>query len=812
MEYPTNGLIPVLPIRNAVIFPNLALPLRVGRSMSVAAVEEAQTNGGWILAITQATVTEGAEVRPEELHRVGTLCKIEKLKGSAEDGYQILVRGVARFKIQEFELMRGQTREWLRARAEPWQDVLDTDTETTDALSKSLKTVAQEILALLPADTGQLAELLESIQDPVYLTHLIAANIETSLEKKQELLATVSLKDRALALLDLMQAQKDGLQIKSEIRDKLSHKMGKMQREALLREQMKTIREELGDESDGKAQDDLKSKIAAAGMPAEVTKMALEELKRFDAIGNASPESHVIRNYLELLCSLPWSKSAAGEGPGGSRELDLDAARASLDRDHYGLDKIKKRIIQHLAVMKLKKGARGSILLFVGPPGVGKTSLGESIAKALGRKFVRGSLGGVRDDAEIRGHRRTYIGAMPGRIIQGIKRAGENNPVFMLDEIDKLGRGFQGDPASALLEVLDPEQNGTFLDHYLDVPFDLSKVFFIATANSLENIPGPLLDRMEVIDLSGYTTAEKVHIARNHLIPKQLAEFGLTAQQLEIADEALLRLVTHYTREAGVRSLQREIATICRGSTEKVLAQAAELPAQGVVLPIQVDVAALDELLGPERYLHEVAERIVPPGVVTGLAWTPQGGEILFVEASLMPGSGRLTLTGQLGDVMKESAQIALSLVRSKLPVMMPAFEYAKRDIHIHVPAGAIPKDGPSAGVTMLTTIASLFSGRSVSPKLAMTGEVTLRGAVTPVGGIKEKLIAAHRAGIERILLPKRNQRDLGDVPEEVKSQLKIEFVETAAEVLKLALGLDVDADYALPSADRTVPQAPAVA
>jgi len=416
---------------------------------------------------------------------------------------------------------------------------------------------------------------------------------------------------------------------------------------------------------------------------------------------------------------------------------------------------------------------------------VGKTSLGQSIAKALDRKFVRASLGGVRDDSEIRGHRRTYIGAMPGRIVQGIKRAGVNNPVFMLDEIDKLARGYGGDPAAALLEVLDPEQNNAFADHYLDVPFDLSKVLFIATANSLESIPGPLLDRLEVIEVAGYTTAEKLHIAKNHLVPKQLGEHGMTPEQLVVSDEALLRLITAYTREAGVRELQRHVSAVCRSSTERVL------DAEGT-LPVSVGVQHVEEILGHERFVYEVAERVAPPGVVTGLAWTPRGGEILFVESSLMPGSGKLLLTGQLGEVMKESAHIALSLVRSNLPTLVPGFEYDKKDIHVHVPAGAIPKDGPSAGVTMLTTLASLFSGRAVSPKLAMTGEITLRGAVTPVGGIKEKVLGAHRAGIERILMSRRNERDLKDVPDEVKAQIKFEFVDTVADVLKVALDLDV--------------------
>jgi ATP-dependent Lon protease len=503
-------------------------------------------------------------------------------------------------------------------------------------------------------------------------------------------------------------------------------------------------------------------------------------------MGPNSPESHMIRNYLDLLIALPWNKSATDAE---IANLDLEAARETLNADHYGLDKIKKRVLQHLAVMKLKKSSRGQILLLVGPPGVGKTSLGQSIAKAMNRKFVRGSLGGVRDDSEIRGHRRTYIGSMPGRIIQGIKRAGENNPVFMLDEIDKLGRGYSGDPAAALLEVLDPEQNATFLDHYLDVPFDLSNVFFIATANSLDTIPGPLLDRMEIVDVSGYTTAEKQHIAKNHLIPKQWAEHGITADQLEVSDEALLKVINSYTREAGVRDLQRKIVNLCRSVAEKVLSKDA-------VLPVRIEVSDLEEILGSERYTHETSNTINPPGVATGLAWTPVGGEILFIEANLMPGKGSLILTGQLGEVMRESTQIALSLVRSRLAHMIPGFAFEQKDIHVHVPAGAIPKDGPSAGITMLTTIASLLTGRSIDSKLAMTGELTLRGAVMPVGGIKEKLIAAHRAGITKVIISKRNQKDLKDVPEEVRNALKIELVETAAEVLKLALNLDAAEEF----------------
>lgn len=777
--------LPVLPLKNTVLFPSTTIPLRVGREQSIAAVKLAQENDFMILVVSQKQDLKDSAVSPEDLYKVGTLAKIEKLRGNAKDGYQILVRGLSRYRVSDYLEDGG----CIRAQGEDWKEVADSDLSTEEALRESLKQLSGEILDLLPGDTSQLSQLVEGIDDLSYLTHLCAANLDLPQAKKQELLETSSVRDRTLVLLDLMKSLKEGLQVQSEVREKLSQKMGKLQREAILREQLKAIQEELGKSGENgsalgpKDADDYRTKFDAAKLPEAVRKVAMDELQRLESMGNTSPEAHVIRNYLDLLCALPWDKSS-GEGDAGLKDLNLEQARESLEKDHYGLDKIKKRILQHLAVAKLKKSNRGQILLFVGPPGVGKTSLGQSIAKALGRKFIRGSLGGVRDDAEIRGHRRTYVGAMPGRIIQGLKRAGENNPVFMLDEIDKMGRGYQGDPAAALLEVLDPEQNATFLDHYLDVPFDLSKVFFIATANSLDTIPGPLLDRMEIVELSGYTSAEKLHIAKNHLIPKQLTEHGLSAEQLSFPDEVVLRLMNSYTREAGVRDLQRKIATLCRSFAEKVLAA-------GAALPIVIGLQDLEESLGGERFVHEVAERMSPPGVVTGLAWTPQGGEILFVEANLMPGKGVLTLTGQLGDVMKESVQIALSLVRSRLAHVIPGFEFDRKDIHVHVPAGAIPKDGPSAGVTMLTTIASVLTGRSVDPKLAMTGEITLRGSVMPVGGIKEKVIAAHRSGIERIIMSKRNERDLKDVPEEVRSALKFEFVENASEVLKLALQLE---------------------
>jgi ATP-dependent Lon protease len=792
--------LPVLPIKNTVILPGNAIPLRIGRAQSIAAVEKAQTKGGFLLAIAQRNADGDAKddplIHPDGLHNVGTYAKIEKIRGDAANGYHIVLRGISRYRVGEFSESEGT----IFADAEEWKDTDDSDKATYTALLNSIRLLSAEVLELVPADTRQISEVIAGVDDLSFLVYLCTSNLDLETAKRQEILATPGLRDRALVLLSHLQKLKEELGIQGEIREKLSHKLGKLQRESILREQLKTIREELGDAEGGAGETDYRKKIEDAGLSAESKKVALDELKRLEGMGSNSAESHVIRNYLDLLVALPWSKSSGDS----LATLDLESARATLNSDHYGLDKIKAQVLQHLAVMKLKKSNRGQILLFVGPPGVGKTSLGQSIAKALGRKFVRGSLGGVRDDAEIRGHRRTYVGAMPGRIIQGLKRAGEHDAVFMLDEIDKLGRGYSGDPAGALLEVLDPEQNATFLDHYLDVPFDLSKVFFIATANSLDSIPGPLLDRMEIVDLTGYTTAEKLHIAKNHLIPKQWNEHGLTTDQLVISDEALLRVIHAYTREAGVRDLQRKLANLCRAMAEKVLA------GKDTALSVRIEVADLEEVLGSERFVHEVAERINPPGVATGLAWTPQGGEILFIEANLMPGKGNLILTGQLGDVMKESTQIALSLVRSRLAHVIPDFHFERNDIHVHVPAGATPKDGPSAGITMLTTIASLLTGRSVDSKLAMTGEVTLRGAVMPVGGIKEKVIAAHRAGIERIILSKRNQKDLREVPDDVKSALKFDFVETAAEVLKLALGLEDVSDLPINSGNPPPAQATA--
>ncbi|MCC6277870.1 MAG: endopeptidase La [Oligoflexia bacterium] len=770
MNTKMQSTIPVIPVKNMLVFPEQTVPIRVGRKKSIAAVQQAQSNG-LVLIHLQTDESKGEEVSPNDITKIGTLARIERVRGSPEKGYELVIRGLERFQASEITEQNG----CIQATGSRLDDRMDMDEVTAQVLLKSLKEMALEITHQLPGDLHQFEELIEETQDLIYLSHVCSAYLEAPIAQKLELLEMISTKDRVLKLLDLMKGFRDNLQVQNDIRQKLQERLGKSQREAILREQMKTISDELGQGDGRNGVDNIRKKIEDAQMPEEVKKVALDELRRLESIGSQSPESHVIRNYLDLLCALPWAAEA-------KEETDIENARKVLDSDHHGLEKIKKRILQFLSVMKLKGNKKGSILLFVGPPGVGKTSLGQSIAKALGRKFVRASMGGVRDESEIRGHRRTYIGAMPGRIIQALKRSGQKNPVFMLDEIDKMGFGYHGDPGAALLEVLDPEQNHTFMDHYLDVPFDLSKVFFVATANSVETIPAPLLDRMEVIQLTGYTLNEKLHIAKTHLVQKQLEEHGMTSDQVMFEDEVLMKVIQSYTREAGVRELNRQIAALCRWVAERVVAQDTEIP-------VKPALSDLEDALGLERYLPEMANVKAPSGVVTGMAWTPQGGDILFIESTMMPGAGRLTLTGQLGDVMKESAQIALSLVRSRLPAVARLIDFEKTDLHIHVPSGAIPKDGPSAGITMMTAIASLLSGKSVDPKLAMTGEITLRGAVTPVGGIKEKVIAAHRAGMKTIILPMKNRRDLKDVPEEVKSDIRFEFVETADQVLRIALG-----------------------
>ncbi len=767
---------PILATKELVVFPSSSVPLTVNSDRNVHAIEAALADSGLILLVPVKERKHPRQAKLEDLYAVGTLCKIEQARGSLEEGYQMIVGGLYRCDILSTEekekLFVGEA-----SRIEATEDI---DEQAKKTLLDSAKSLALEILKLSRGSgVKRLAELIQGLDDEDVLVHTCAAHLDLNFEDRLDLLEIRSVKQRLLRIIELLQIKKNSMNVQLEINRKLSTQMDKKQREVILREQLLAIREELGELDASSPKPEYLERIEASEMPDTVKAVARDEAKRLESMPAMSPEGPSIRNYLDLLLELPWTHQEA-------TDIDIRHARKILNEDHYGLDKVKDRIIQHLAVMQLNRGMKGSILLLVGPPGVGKTSLGKSIAKAMHREFVRVSLGGVRDEADIRGHRRTYLGSMPGRLIQGIKRARCTNPVFLLDEIDKLGRSWSGDPAGALLEVLDPEQNQNFEDHYLDVPYDLSQVMFIATANSLEGIPGPLRDRLELIQLSGYTSAEKLHIAKQHLWPSERNLHGLAEAKVSIQDEALLRLITHYTREAGVRDLKRKLAAICRHLSEKVILQEGEKS-------FSIRTEDLEDILGPEPFRMEVAEALLPAGVVTGLAWTPMGGDILFIEAKQMRGKGQLTITGQLGDVMKESLHIAMSHIRYHLAEINPRFDYEKRDIHVHVPSGAIPKDGPSAGITMLTSLASLIAGKAVSPDLAMSGEITLRGTVMPVGGVKEKVIAAHNAGIKRIILASRNRKDLREVPEEVRQNLKFYFVDTVEQVLQIALEIDID-------------------
>jgi ATP-dependent Lon protease len=692
----------------------------------------------------------------------------------ADDGYLVVAKAIE--KVEAVSLYRKNGLFYTMYM--PVHDLPDFDEDAEAEVMANIKKTIHEISNRFQG-SEQFTRSIDKMDSIDKIMGFAMPYIPVKLAEKQRLLELVSVRERCLLFLHILTKHKENINLQIEMAKKVTDKISKSNREAMLREQMKVIQEELNEGDDSASGDAAyRERIENSTMPDEVKKRALSELKKLETGGSHNPEAHVIRNYLDLLLDLPWITEE-------KKSIDISEARRVLESNHNGLEKVKERIIQHLAVMKLKHEKQGSILLLTGPPGTGKTSLGKSIADALGRKYVRVSLGGVKDEAEIRGHRRTYIGALPGRIIQGMRKAGTKNPVFILDEVDKLSASYSGDPASALLEVLDPEQNNTFSDHYLEIPYDLSDVLFIATANSLASIPWPLLDRMETIEISGYTKNEKLAIAKDHLLPCILEDHGLDAEKLKIEDEALKVIIDKYTREAGVRGLKKQLAKTARFVSEKIVSGKADLP-----YVVRADM--LNEILGKEIIRQEEARKENVPGVVTGLAWTPVGGDILFIEGTFMPGSGKLTLTGQLGDVMKESAKISLSLVRSRLANTANSFDFTSSDIHIHVPSGATPKDGPSAGITLFTALTSLITCKAVDPKLAMTGEITLSGAVLPVGGIKEKVLAAHRAGIKKVILPKENERDLEDVPEDARNELKFIPVETIEEVLREALDIDL--------------------
>lgn len=770
----------ILPVEDLVLLPGMTYPLGFSR-LSEEELSELRDKQQEITALPLKRQRERKELQAEDFYQIGIALQILDVV-SGEKGYLIKVKALTRVEVSD--LMISESIITGKTTAIP--EVIDLNENSQKEMVNYIQNISHQVGANFRNSDG-IMQTIDEIKDLNVLIGYICQFLPFSRQDKYTLMETSSLKDRGLAFIDYFLHYKEEIKLQIEMSERFSEKANKNYREAVLREQLQAIQEELneGKPESAKKGKDYKTRIENAHMPDEVRLAAMEELSKLESQNPASADYNVIQNYLDLLVELPWEMKE-------EKPVDIREARRILDEQHYGLEKVKDRIIQQLAVLHLKKDKQGSILLLVGPPGTGKTSLGRSIAEALGRKYVRLSLGGIRDEAEIRGHRRTYIGAMPGRIIQSIKKAGTMNPVMVLDEVDKLMTGYNGDPASALLEVLDPEQNNTFTDHYLDLPYDLSNVFFIATANSLETIPGPLLDRMEVIQLSSYTSNEKFHIGKNHLIREALEDHGLTENDVHISDEALQQMISDYTMEAGVRGLKKKLDSIARKAAEKIVLGDVERP-------YTVEPDDLEEILGSKISRHDVAQEMNPPGVVTGLAWTPVGGEILFIEATEMPGNDQIILTGQLGDVMKESARISLSLLKSRLPVN--AIQFKEKDIHIHVPSGAVPKDGPSAGVTLFTALASLITGIKVDSKLAMTGEITLRGTVLPIGGLKEKLLAAERAGITKALIPKDNVADLKDIPDEVKEKIQIIAVETIEDVLKEALGI------ALPKPEHVLPE-----
>ena len=782
--------IPIVPIRNVALFPGVVMPITLGRELSISAAQEAVRTGHKIALLAQRDAST-EKPASADLYQIGVLATVIRYVTTPEGAHHLVCQGESRFRV--VEMVRESP--FLAARIEQIAEPTNTSPEI-EARAAFLKERATEALSLLPQAPAELGRMITGIDSPAHLADLIVSFMDVKSSEKQEILETFDLKERLDRVIKLLAHRVEVLKITKDISEQTQAALGERQREVVLREQLRQLQKELG-EGDSGADElaELETQVAHAGMPAAVDEHARKELQRLRRMQEASPEYGMVRNYLDWLVALPWSKV-------DPEDIDIERARQVLDEDHYGLEKVKRRILEYLAVRKLNPQGRSAILCFVGPPGVGKTSLGQSIARALGLKFVRVSLGGVHDEAEIRGHRRTYIGALPGNVIQGLRKAGTRNPVFMLDEIDKLSASFHGDPSSALLEVLDPEQNVSFRDNYIAQPFDLSRVLFVATANVLDTIAGPLRDRMEIIELSGYTAEEKLQIARRYLVQRQLKANGLEASQVTITDAALARMISEYTRESGVRSLERQIGAMLRSAAVQI--------ASGKSSSVTYDASDIDAVLGASRFESEIASRTSVPGVATGLAWTPVGGDILFIESARLPGNGKLILTGQLGDVMKESAQAALSLVKSQadeLGIDSSVFEHS--DIHVHVPAGAIPKDGPSAGVAMFVSIASLLKREPVRPDVAMTGEISLRGLVLPVGGIKEKTIAAARAGIKRVILPARNRRDLEDIPQSTRDALQFVWVDRVTEALAVALAgatrSEEDSEPTEPGTPRTL-------
>jgi ATP-dependent Lon protease len=770
----SDDMLIILPVRNLVLFPGTVLPVAINRERSLAGAQEAvrtERKVGFLLQHDPET----QEPTGDDLHKIGTVANIVRYVTAADGTHHLVVQGERRFRVLDFQ----EGFPFMLARVEYVNEPTHVTPEI-EARALNMKRLAAEAISLLPQAPAELANAIQAVESPAALVDLVSSFMDIKAADKQQLLETVDLRARLDRVTAHLSKRIEVLRLQRQIEEQTREAIDERHKEALLREQMRQIKKELGEDAEsGEEIAELREAIEKAGLPEEAREQVLKELKRLERMPDASGEYSMLRTWIDWMIQLPWSKL-------DQESIDIAHARRVLDEDHYGLEKIKRRIVEYLAVRKLNPQGRSPILCFVGPPGVGKTSLGQSIARALGIKFARVSLGGVHDEAEIRGHRRTYIGALPGNIIQAIRKAGTRNPVVMLDEIDKLGAGIHGDPSSALLEVLDPEQNNTFRDNYLGLPFDLSKVMFIATANVLETIPGPLRDRMEVIELTGYTEDEKVEIAKRYLVRRQLEANGLKPEQVSVSDAALRQIARDYTREAGVRNLERAIGSVLRNVAVRI--------AEGSITQVSIDVADIVPILGAPRFENEVAMRTSVPGVATGLAWTPVGGDILFIESTRVPGTGKLILTGQLGDVMKESAQAALSLVKSQASRLgIDPAQFEKSDVHIHVPAGAIPKDGPSAGVAMFTSLVSLMSGKTVGSDLAMTGEISLRGVVLPVGGIKEKTVAAHRAGIRRVLLPARNRKDLEDVPQTVRDEMTFVFCERVDDVAREALGIEFD-------------------